>query len=58
MLVLSRKLYETFVIGENVTVKILSIERGRVKIGIVAPESVKVLRGELMVRDESRDEVT
>ncbi len=51
-LVLTRKVEEGILIGENIFVKILGEQRGRVKVGVKAPEDVKVLRGELL--DESR----
>ncbi len=47
MLVLRRKIGEGIMIGDNVTIRILSIERGDVKIGIEAPKSMKILREEL-----------
>ena len=46
MLVLSRKLNESIVIG-NVVVKVVHLDRTRVRLGIVAPEDVSVRRGEL-----------
>ena len=47
MLVLSRKVGEKLLIGDDVTVEIVRIKGNRVTIGITAPEEVKVLRGEL-----------
>lgn len=47
MLVLSRKTGETIRIGDNVEVKVLSVDGDQVKIGIVAPKSVKVHRQEV-----------
>lgn len=47
MLVLSRKKGETIVIGDEIEVKVLSIEGEQVKLGIVAPKSVKVHRSEV-----------
>jgi carbon storage regulator len=49
MLILSRKLDESIVIGDNITVKILSIDKGSVKLGIDAPSDVSILREELKV---------
>ena len=48
MLVLSRKLNEGLVIGDDVTIKIVSIEKGSVKIGIDAPKTQTILRSELI----------
>ena len=48
MLVLARKLDESIVIGDDVVVKVISIEKGVVKLGIEAPSSVAILRSELL----------
>lgn len=50
MLVLTRKIDQAIVIGDNTTVRILGVERDRVKIGISGPKDVKVLREELFDR--------
>ena len=47
MLVLSRKVGEKLVIDGNITVEVVRIKGNRITLGIVAPEEVKVLRGEL-----------
>ena len=47
MLVLTRKKNETIRIGGNVVVKVIATGRGKVKIGIEAPATVRVRRGEL-----------
>ncbi len=48
MLILSRKLNESIIIGDNIEVKIISIDKGVVKLGIEAPSEVIVLRQELI----------
>ena len=47
MLVLSRKVDEALIIGENVEIRVLSIDGGSVRIGIDAPRFIKILRKEL-----------
>ena len=49
MLVISRREGETILLSDGgaITVKVLSIERGRVKLGIEANSKVQILRGEL-----------
>ncbi len=47
MLILSRKIEEAINIGDSITVKILGIHEGQVKIGIEAPKEIKVYRSEL-----------
>lgn len=48
MLVLTRKAAETIQIGEDVVIKVIKTGSGSVKIGIDAPDSVRVIRGELL----------
>ncbi|MFJ7970424.1 carbon storage regulator CsrA [Psychrobacillus sp. NPDC096389] len=47
MLVLSRKKDESIMIGDQIELKILSVDGEQVKLGIVAPKSVKVYRTEV-----------
>ncbi|MEX0701365.1 MAG: carbon storage regulator [Planctomycetales bacterium] len=47
MLVLTRKKAEEIRIGENITIKVIRCGKGTVKIGIDAPDHVRVLRAEL-----------
>ncbi|HCI29697.1 MAG TPA: carbon storage regulator CsrA [Fervidobacterium sp.] len=47
MLVLSRRIGESIMIGDNIEVKILKVDNGVVKIGIVAPSAVKIYRNEV-----------
>ncbi|MBE6861079.1 MAG: carbon storage regulator CsrA [Ruminococcus sp.] len=47
MLVLSRKIEESILIGENIEIKILDVTGDKVQIGITAPKEVTVLRSEL-----------
>jgi carbon storage regulator len=47
MLVLSRKVGESFVIGDNIVVTVVRIAGGGVRIGIEAPNNCSVLRQEL-----------
>ncbi|HOJ87403.1 MAG TPA: carbon storage regulator CsrA [Pseudothermotoga sp.] len=47
MLVISRKVGESFMIGDEIEVRILKIEGTEVKIGIGAPLHVKIYRSEI-----------
>ena len=47
MLVLSRKLKESVQIDSTIQVTVLSISKGRVKLGIRAPDHVSIVRNEL-----------
>ena len=53
MLVLSRKINETIVIGEDVRVTLLGIDGDKIKIGIDAPKSTKIFREELLEATKS-----
>lgn len=48
MLILTRKLEQGIVIDGHITVRLLSIDGERVKLGVEAPRSVAVLREELL----------
>lgn len=47
MLVLTRKVGETVIIGDNVTLTVLSITGSQIKLGITAPKDVSVHREEI-----------
>ena len=47
MLVLTRKVGERILIGENITVTVVKLTSGGVRIGIDAPPEVAVVREEL-----------
>ncbi|MEK4406544.1 carbon storage regulator CsrA [Sporosarcina sp. FSL K6-6792] len=49
MLVLSRKTNETIQIGDDIQLRILEVKGDTVRIGIEAPKSVDILRGELVL---------
>lgn len=49
MLVLSRRSESSVKIGPDVTVTVLSIQRKQVRLGIEAPNNVRILRDELVV---------
>ena len=48
MLVLARKLDEAITIGDNIVVKVISVDKGVVKLGIDAPSDVSIVRNELL----------
>lgn len=50
MLILTRKVGESIMIGDSVEVKILGLRAGQIKIGIEAPKDLKVHREEIYDR--------
>jgi carbon storage regulator len=47
MLVLTRKINESIIIEENIKIKILEVKGEKVKLGIIAPKNLTILRDEL-----------
>ena len=47
MLILSRKNGQQINIGENISITVTSVSGSRVKLGIDAPDSVKIVRSEV-----------
>ncbi len=57
MLVLSRKVGEGIIIDDDVTIKIIEVKGGAIRIGIDAPKNKKIYRQELYDRivEENRN---
>ncbi|MDH5491590.1 MAG: carbon storage regulator [Myxococcales bacterium] len=55
MLTLTRRLGERIVIGSNIEVEVVHLSSGRVRLGIRAPRSLPVHRGELVDRIEAEN---
>lgn len=53
MLVLTRKVDEAILIGDDIKISVLSVDGERVSIGVDAPRSLRIFRNELL--DETRD---
>ena len=61
MLILQRKAGESLLIGEDITVRVISVDGTRVRLAISAPEDVSILRSELVTataanRDSAMEE--
>lgn len=50
MLVLTRKSGERLMIGDDVMITVLDVGRGQVRLGIEAPDGLRVYREEIYVR--------
>ncbi|MEI7906876.1 MAG: carbon storage regulator CsrA [Bacteroidota bacterium] len=57
MLILSRKVEEEIKIGDSITIKVLGIHEGQVRIGIDAPKDLKIFRSEIyqLIQQENAD---
>jgi len=61
MLILTRRVGETLMIGDNVTVTVLRVKGNQVRLGVNAPKDVSVHREEIFERiqqeetDEAKD---
>ena len=58
MLVLSRRVDESLLIDKDIKITVLDIKGGQVRLGITAPESIKIHREEVFnrIQEESSEE--
>jgi carbon storage regulator len=50
MLILTRKISEAVVVGDNITIRVLETKGGQIKLGIDAPDTVTIHREEVYLR--------
>ena len=50
VLLLTRRINETINIGDDITVTVLGVKENQVRLGITAPDNVKVYREEIYLR--------
>lgn len=53
MLILSRRVDESLLIGDEIGIVVLEVRGGQVRLGVQAPAAIKVLRDELVDDEES-----
>lgn len=58
MLILTRRIGETVMVGDDITVTVLSVKGAQVRLGIDAPQSVGVHREEVYERSTDEEEDT
>lgn len=56
MLVITRRVGQTFTIGDEISVVILNVKGNQVRLGIDAPKSVKILRDDIKERLSGEDD--
>jgi carbon storage regulator len=56
MLILARRIGETVMIGQDITVKIIEVKGNQVRLGIEAPKEVAVHREEIFERIKSESQ--
>lgn len=57
MLILTRRVNETLIIGENISVTVLSVRGNQVRLGVEAPKTVGVHREEIHDRIQAEKAV-
>lgn len=58
MLILTRRVGETFVIGDNISITVVGKKGNHIQIGIKAPKTVPILREELSKQLSSQNKKT
>lgn len=56
MLVLTRRIKETMVIGDDIRIKVLGVNGNQVRLGVEAPELTSVHREEIYLRIKQEEE--
>lgn len=56
MLILTRRKHEKVYIGDEIIVVVAEVDRGQVRLGIEAPENVKIYREEIYKRIQKEQE--
>lgn len=55
MLCLTRKINQSIKIGDDIEIVVMEIKAGSVKLGVKVPQSVKVMRSELVERERQAE---
>ncbi|MCG5539495.1 carbon storage regulator [Halorhodospira sp. 9622] len=55
MLVLDRRVGERLLIGEEIELEVIDLKRGRIRLGIEAPEAVAIHRAEVIEQRNAKE---
>ncbi|MCW9715798.1 MULTISPECIES: carbon storage regulator CsrA [Avibacterium] len=58
MLILTRKVGESLLIGDEISITILSVRGNQIKVGVNAPKEVSVYREEIYQRMKKQDDTS
>lgn len=58
MLILTRRVGETLMVGDDVTITVLKVNGSQIRIGIEAPSDVAVHREEVYMRTQQNKAIT
>lgn len=58
MLILTRRIGETLIVGDDIAVTILGVKGSQVRVGINAPIDTPVHREEIYLRIQGEDEIS
>ncbi|MCW9710728.1 carbon storage regulator CsrA [Avibacterium sp. 21-586] len=58
MLILTRKVGESLLIGDEISITILSVRGNQIKVGVTAPKEVSVYREEIYQRMKKQDDAS
>lgn len=53
MLVLTRRVGETLIVGDNIKLTVVGVKSGQVRLGIDAPKEIQIQREELLERESN-----
>lgn len=56
MLILTRRIGESLIIGDDIEVVVLGIQGNQIRLGVKAPEDVTILREELYHKQQELEE--
>lgn len=58
MLILTRRIEESIMVGDNITVTVLGVKGNQVRLGVDAPKDVPVHREEVYLRIQRQQEAS